>query len=70
MNSDNFTSMYGQEVDALTYQKLSAEEAIKAAREAQEVDVEEAEDVSEEEESSEEEDLHMEDIAEDKINRP
>ena len=51
MNSDNFTLMYGQEVDALADHKISAEEANKAVREAQEVDVEEGEDVSEEEES-------------------
>ena len=68
MNSDNFTLMYGQEVDALADHKISAEEANKAVREAQEVDVEEEEDHSEEEESSEEEDHHMEDIAEDKTN--
>ena len=41
MNSDNFTLMYGQEVDALADCKISAEEADKAAREAQEIDVEE-----------------------------
>ena len=70
MHSDNFTLMYGQEVDALADQKISAEEANKAAREAQEVEIEEEEDLSEEEESSEEEDHHMEDIAEDKTNHP
>ena len=69
-NSDTFTLMYGQEVDALADHKISAEEANKAVREAQEVDVEEEEDLSEEEESSEEEDHHMEDIAEDKTNHP
>ena len=70
MYSDNFTLMYGQEVDALADQKISAEEANKAVRKAQEVDVEEEEDLSEEEESSEEEDHRMEDIAEDKTNHP
>ena len=67
MYSDNFTLMYGQEVDALADQKISAEEANKAVREAQEVEIEEEEDLSEEEESSEEEDHHMEDIAEKKL---
>ena len=67
MNSDNFTFMYGQKVDALADQKISAEEANKAAREAQEDEVEEEEDLSKEMESSEEEDHHMEDIAEDKL---
>ena len=70
MNSDNFTLMYGQEVDALADHKISAEEANKAVREAQEVDVEEEEDLSEDVESSEEEDHHMEDIAEDKTSHP
>ena len=70
MYSDNFTLMYGQEVDALADQKISAEEASKAVREAQEVEIEEEEDLSEEEESSEEEDHHMEDIAEEKTNHP
>ena len=60
--------MYGQEVDALADHKISPEEANRAVREAQEVDVEEEEDLSEEEESSEEEDHHMEDIADDKTN--
>ena len=70
MNSYNFTLMYGQEVDGLADHKISAEEANKAVREAQEVDVEEEEGLSEEEESSEEEDHHMEDIAEDKTIHP
>ena len=48
INSDNFTLMYGQEVDALADCKISAEEANRAAREAQEGYVEEAEDRSEE----------------------
>ena len=69
MTSDNFTLMYGQQEDALAGQKISAEEANKAVRETQEVDVEEEEDLSEEE-SSEEEDHHMGDIAEDKTNHP
>ena len=56
MNDDNFTLMYGQEVDVLADCKISAEEANKAAREAREVDVEEEEDLSEEEKSSKEED--------------
>ena len=50
--------------------KISAEEANEAAREAQEVHVEEEEDLTEGEEGSEEEDHHMEDIAEDKTNHP
>ena len=70
MYSDNFALMYGQEVDALADQKISAEEANKAAREAQEAEIGEEEDLSKEEESSEEEDHHMEDIAEDKTNHP
>ena len=45
MNSDNFTLMYGKEVDALADQKISAEEANKAVREDQEVDVEEEDDL-------------------------
>ena len=32
MNSDSFTLMYGQEVDALADKKISAEEANKAGR--------------------------------------
>ena len=35
MNRDNFTLMYGQEMDALADHKISAEEVNKAAREAQ-----------------------------------
>ena len=70
INSDSFTLMYGQEVDALADKKISAEEANKAGRGAQEIDVEDENDLSEEEESSEEEDHHMEDIAEDKTNHP
>ena len=71
MNSDNVTLMYGQEVDAMADHKISAEEANKAVREGQKVDVEEEEGLSEEEESSEEEDDHqMENIAEDKSNHP
>ena len=69
-NSDNFTFMYGQEVDALADHKISAEETNKAVREAQEVDVEDKEDLSEEEGSSEDEDQYMEDIAEHKTNHP
>ena len=37
MNSDTFTLMHGQEVEALTNQKISAEEAERAMGEAQEV---------------------------------
>ena len=40
MKSDNFTFMYGQEVDALVDWKISGEEANKVAKEVQEVDVE------------------------------
>ena len=35
MNRDNYTLMYGQEMDALADHKISAEEVNKAAREAQ-----------------------------------
>ena len=69
MNSDNFTFMYGQEVDALVKQ-ISDEEENRAVGEAHEVEVEKEEDLSKEEESSEEEDHHKEDIAEDKTNHP
>ena len=58
MNSDNFPLMYGQEVDTQADQKISAEEADRAAGEAQEVEIEEDQDLSKEEESSEEEDHH------------
>ena len=68
--NDNFTLMYGQEMDAVVDQKLSAEEAERAVRQAQEVEIVEEEDLSEEEESSEEDDHHKEDIEEDKTNRP
>ena len=37
INSDNFTLMYGQEMDTLANQKTSAEEAERSAGEAQEV---------------------------------
>ena len=70
MNSDTFTLMHGQEVEALANQKISAEEAERAMGEAQEVEIEEERDLSEEEESSEEEDHHKEDIAEDNTNYP
>ena len=70
MTSDIFTLMYGQEVDALADQKISAEEANKAAGAAQVVEIEEEEDLSKEKEISVEEDHHMEDIAEDKTNHP
>ena len=67
--NDNFTLIYGQEMDAVVDRKLSAEEAERAVRQAQEVEIAEEEDLSEEEESSEEEDHHKEDIEEDKTNR-
>ena len=68
--NDNFTLMYGQEMDAVVNRKISAEEAERAVRQAQEVEIEEEEDLSEEKEISEEEDHHKEDIKEDKTNRP
>ena len=68
--NDYFTLMYGQEMDAVVDQKLSAEEAERAVRQGQEVEIVEEEDLSEEEESSEEEDHHKEDIEEDKTNKP
>ena len=37
INSDNFTLMYGQEMDTLANHKTSAEEAERSAGEAQEV---------------------------------
>ena len=58
MNSDNFPLTYGQEVDTQADQKISAEEADRAAGEAQEVEIEEDQDLSKEEGSSEEEDHH------------
>ena len=67
--NDNFTSMYGQEMDAVVDQHLSAEEAERAVRQAQEVEIAEEEDFSEEEESSKEEDHDKEDIEEDKTNK-
>ena len=66
--NDNFTLLYGQEMDVVINQKISAEEAERAVRQAQEVEIEEEQDLSEEEESSEEEDHHEEDIK-DKTNR-
>ena len=48
MKSDNFALMYGKKMDVLADQKISAEEAHKAVREAQEVEVEEEEDISKE----------------------
>ena len=68
--NDNFTLTYGQEMDAVVDQKISAEEAERAVKQAQEVEIEEEEDLSKEEENSEEEDHHKEDIEEEKTNRP
>ena len=59
--NDKFTLMYGQEMDAMVNQKSSAEEAKRAVRQAQEIEIEEEEDLSGEEESSEEEGHHKED---------
>ena len=64
--NDNFTLMYGQEMNAMINQKISTEEAEGVVRQAQQVEIEEEEDQSEEEESSEEEGHHKEDIEEDK----
>ena len=61
--------MYGQEMDAVVDQKISAEETERAVRQAQEVEIVEEEDLSKEEGSSEEEEHHKEDIEEDKTNR-
>ena len=69
-DNDNFTLMYGQEMNALINCKISMEEAERAVRQAQRVEIEEEEDLSEEEESSEEEVHQKEDIEEDKTNRP
>ena len=66
--NDNFTLMYGQEMNALINHKISTEEAERAVRQAQRVEIQE-EDLSEEE-SSEEEGHHKEDIEEDKTNKP
>ena len=66
--NDNFTLMYGQELNALIDCKISMEEAERAVRQAQRVEIEEEKDLSEEEESSEEEGHHKEDIEEDKTN--
>ena len=73
--NDNFTLMYGQEMNTLIDCKISAEEAERAVRQAQRVEIQEEEDLSEEEESSEEESSeeevhHKEDIEEDKTNKP
>ena len=70
IENDNFTLMYGQEMDAVVNQKLSAEEEERAVGQAQEVEIAEEEDLLEEEESSEEEYHHKEDIKEDKTNKP
>ena len=45
--NDNSTLMYGQEMDAVVNQKICAEEAERAVRQAQEVEIEEEEDLSE-----------------------
>ena len=68
--NDNFTLMYGQEMNALIVHKISMEEAERAVRQDQRVEIEEEEDLSEEEESSEEKGHHKEDIEEDKTNKP
>ena len=67
--NDNFTLMYGQEMNALIDHKISMEEAERAVRQAQRVEIQEEEDLSKEEESSEEEVHHKEDIEEDKTNK-
>ena len=67
--NDNFTLMYGQEMNAMINRKISTEEAVRAVRQAQQVEIEEEEDLSEEEETSEEEGHHKEDIEEDKTNK-
>ena len=68
--NDNFTLMYGQEMNTLIDCKISAEEAERAVRQGQRVEIQEEEDLSEEEESSEEEVHHKEDIEEAKTNKP
>ena len=68
-DNDNFTLMYGQEMNALIDCKISLQEAEGAVRQAQQVEIQEEEDLSEEEESSEEEVHHKEDIEEDKTNK-
>ena len=59
--NDNFTLMYGQEMNAPINRQISMEEAERAVRQAQRVEIEEEEDLSKEEESSEEEDHPKED---------
>ena len=49
--------------------KSSTEEAERAVRQTQQIEIEEEEDLSKEEESSEEEGHHKEDIEEDKTNK-
>ena len=66
--NDNFTLMYGQEMDALIDCKISMEEAERALRQAQRLEIQEEEKLSKEEESSEEEVDHKEDTEEDKTN--
>ena len=68
--NDNFTLRYGQEMNAMIDQKISAEEAERAVRQAQQVEIEEEEDLSKKEESCEEEGHHKKDIEEDKTNKP
>ena len=68
-DNDNFTLMYGQEMNALIDHKISMEEAERAVRQAQQVEIQEEEDLSKEEESSEEEFHHKVDIEEDKTNK-
>ena len=68
-DNDNFTLIYGQEMNALINCKISMEEAERAVRQAQRVEIQEEEDLSKEEESSEEEVHHKEDREEDKTNK-
>ena len=68
-DNDNFTLMYGQEMNALIDHKICTEEEENAVRQAQQVEIQEEEDLSEED-SSEEEVHHKEDIEEDKTNKP
>ena len=46
-DNDNFTLMHGQEMNALINRKISMEEAERAVRQVQRVEIEEEEDLSE-----------------------
>ena len=46
--NDNFTLMYGQELNAMINRKISTEEAETTVRQAQQVEIEEEENLSEE----------------------